>query len=166
MWSVKPLTDGQANRVTFNLTPEYKKYSATFAEAYEDEELTIFLKQDAMFESEARKKMNNIKLYVWRVFIKDNYEEIMLEYIGYVKGFVDSDDLSLNISPEMLQQNNILKVIGKNLVKKCIGIFNEITETKEGLKLGVIFTKVLPKFRFETLCEQLGVTSKHLKEEC
>nr|QWV59567.1 heat shock protein 90-3 [Lasioderma serricorne] len=109
-------------------------------------------------------KTDNIKLYVRRVFITDEFNDIIPSYLNFVRGVVDSDDLPLNVSRETLQQHKLIKVIKKKLVRKVLDMLKKLgdeefeqfwKEYSTNVKLGVIEdpsnrTRLAKLLRFRT----------------
>ncbi|KAL2087343.1 hypothetical protein ACEWY4_016171 [Coilia grayii] len=127
-----------------------------------------------LFDEYGSKKNDFIKLFVRRVFITDDFHDMMPKYLNFVKGVVDSDDLPLNVSRETLQQHKLLKVIRKKLVRKTLDMIKKIAEEQyndkfwkefgTNIKLGVIEdhsnrTRLAKLLRFQTSNSEKEVAS-------
>ncbi|XP_072257252.1 endoplasmin [Pyxicephalus adspersus] len=127
-----------------------------------------------LFDEYGSKKNDYIKLFVRRVFITDDFHDMMPKYLNFIKGVVDSDDLPLNVSRETLQQHKLLKVIRKKLVRKTLDMIKKIAEDKynekfwkefgTNIKLGVIEdhsnrTRLAKLLRFQSSNHKTELTS-------
>nr|UED96498.1 heat shock protein 90b1 [Larimichthys polyactis] len=179
MNDIKPIWQRPARDVEED---EYKAFYKTFSKDSDDPlahihfmaegEVTfksiLFVPTSAprgLFDEYGSKKNDYIKLFVRRVFITDDFNDMMPKYLNFVKGVVDSDDLPLNVSRETLQQHKLLKVIRKKLVRKTLDMIKKIAEDQyndkfwkefgTNIKLGVIEdhsnrTRLAKLLRFQT----------------
>ncbi|XP_073727826.1 endoplasmin [Misgurnus anguillicaudatus] len=179
MNDIKPIWQRNAKEVEED---EYKAFYKTFSRDTDDPlshihftaegEVTfksiLFIPAAAprgLFDEYGTKKNDFIKLFVRRVFITDDFHDMMPKYLNFIKGVVDSDDLPLNVSRETLQQHKLLKVIRKKLVRKTLDMIKKIAEEQynekfwkefgTNIKLGVIEdhsnrTRLAKLLRFQT----------------
>ncbi|MGX1804755.1 molecular chaperone HtpG [Nocardia sp. NPDC055321] len=124
---------------------EYREFYKHVAHAWDDPLEIIPMKAEGTFEYQAllflpshapfdlfqREHKRGVQLYVRRVFIMDNCEELMPEYLRFVKGVVDAQDLSLNVSREILQQDRQIRAIRKRLVKKVLSTVQSLQSAED-----------------------------------
>ena len=106
-------------------------YVHTHAEGMQEYTTLFFVPQTAPFDMYQADYKSGVKLYVKRVFITDDDRELLPAYLRFVRGVIDSEDLPLNVSREILQQNRILETIKTSSVKKLLGEFKKMAEAAD-----------------------------------
>ncbi|WP_288807210.1 molecular chaperone HtpG [uncultured Treponema sp.] len=106
-------------------------YVHTHAEGTQEYTTLFFIPQRAPFDMYQADYKSGVKLYVKRVFITDDDRELLPAYLRFVRGVIDSEDLPLNVSREILQQNRILETIKSQSVKKLLGEFKKMGEAAD-----------------------------------
>merc|ERR1712087_360731 len=93
----------------------------------------LYLPKKAPFDmmDNYHQKKSEVKLFVRRVLVAEKFDELLPRYLNFVRGVVDSDDLPLNVSREQLQQNKIMKVISKKLVRKVLELMKKLSKEEE-----------------------------------
>ena len=138
IWCRKPddVTNEEYNDFYKNLTDDYSdplSYKHFHAEGQLEFNCLLYIPERTQMDvfDQSSKKKKNIKLYVKRIFIMDDCDDLVPEWLKFMKGVVDSNDIPLNVSRELLQQNHVLRQISKVVVKKSIELFTELAEDKE-----------------------------------
>lgn len=109
-------------------------YVHTHAEGTQEYTTLFYVPQTAPFDMYQADYKSGVKLYVKRVFITDDDRELLPAYLRFVRGIIDSEDLPLNVSREILQQNRILDTIKTQSVKKLLGEFKKLGEDADKAK--------------------------------
>jgi len=184
IWTRKPeeIVDGEYDEFYMSITKD-KNGPLTQTHFIAEGEVTfkslLFVpsKQESEQFNKYGQTTSNIKLYVRRVFITDDFKDMMPNYLSFVKGVVDSDDLPLNVSRETLQQHKLLKVIKKKLVRKTLDMIKKISDDKydafwkeysTNIKLGVIEdtanrTRLAKLLRFTTSAGKLSSLAEYVE---
>jgi len=109
---------------------EPAKWMHNRVEGSQDYTSLLFLPKKAPFDLYDREQRKGIKLYVKRVFIMDDSEHLMPNYLRFIRGVIDSDDLPLNVSREILQQNKVIDKIRNASVKKVLGMLEKMAKNE------------------------------------
>jgi len=135
LWTRNPsdITDEEYKSFYQSLTKDFGEpltHTHFSAEGEVEFKSILYIPKDAPPDAyqDYNKKQNNLKLYVRRVMITDEFDELLPRYLSFIKGVVDSDSLPLNVSREMLQQNKVLKVIGKKMTRKALAMIKSMAD--------------------------------------